>query len=264
LRSDHDWRNLQAMERRDLILIFFIIEITKPWPQVRDEVTLHPAGGSPIRMILDEIDIGNRSLNILLALYEHKNKARFLKTQKAKLACGVYNASGPLMLTIRDPGGFALEDPRREIVPNTLGPSTFVQDSGAGSSTLAQETAVSVRADAREVESIHSSDPGDLPRESRKEAKRVEREAWLAQLDNKDASFNEMAAVAKKELADDQAAEEHLRAELGMVGPVDADPDFKGDQMTSSAMADMVGGRLQHLSLWNQISMDHINVNTEW
>jgi hypothetical protein len=182
---------------------------------------LCPAAGPPIRMTLDELDIGNRSLNMLLAFYEHKYKAQFLRTQKVKLARGVYNAVGPLMLTIRDPGGFALEDVPKEIFPEAL---------------------VSVRADDSEVELTHSSDPGDLRKESRKEAQRIEREARRAQLDNKDASFNEIAAVTKKELADDKAAEERrLRAELGMVRPADTDPDLKCDRMTSSTTADMVG-----------------------
>jgi hypothetical protein len=203
---------------------------------------LCPAAGPPIRMTLDELDIGNRSLNMLLAFYEHKYKAQFLRTQKVKLARGVYNAVGPLMLTIRDPGGFALEDVPKEIFPEALGSSSSAQDSGAGSITLAELPVVSVRADDSEVELTHSSDPGDLRKESRKEAQRIEREARRAQLDNKDASFNEIAAVTKKELADDKAAEERrLRAELGMVRPADTDPDLKCDRMTSSTTADMVG-----------------------
>jgi hypothetical protein len=81
----------------------------------------------------------------------------------------------------------------------------------------------------------------------------------------RNASFVEMAVVAKDELADDKAAEEKpLRAEFGMVRPADEDPDLKGDQMTSSAMPDRVGGRLQQLVLWNRVCMGHINVNAEW
>jgi hypothetical protein len=162
LRSDRDWRNLQVMKRRGLVIFFNIIKVTKPWPQVWDEVTLHPEGGSFIRMVLVEIDIGNRNLNMLLALCERKNKARFSRSPRAKLARGVYDAVGSLMLTIRDPGGVALEDPRSGIDP--------AQGSGAGSSTLAQEPAASVHADDSEAESGHSSDPGDLRKKSRKEA----------------------------------------------------------------------------------------------
>jgi hypothetical protein len=264
LWSDHDWRDLQRWE---LVMISNTIKVTKPWPHVREEVILHPSVGNPIRMTLDELDIGNRRLNMLIALYEHKYKAHFLKTQKAMAARGIYNAVGPLMLTIRDPGGFALDDLQKAIFPDTLGPSASLQDSGAGSSTLAQVPVVSVHADDNEDESTHSSDPGGLQEENRKEAREIEQEARLAQLDNKDASFNELASVTKKELADDKAAEERrIRGELGMVRPVDTDPDLKGDRIRSSntTAADKVGSRLQQLSLWNEICMDHINVNTDW
>jgi hypothetical protein len=107
LRSNHDWRDLQTMKRRGFVMISNIIKITTPWPHVREEVMLYPTVGPPIRMTLDELDIGHRSLNMLIALYEHKYKAQFLKTQKAKTANGAYNAVGPLILTIRGPGGFA-------------------------------------------------------------------------------------------------------------------------------------------------------------
>jgi hypothetical protein len=61
-----------------------------------------------------------------------------------------------------------------------------------------------------------------------------------------------MAAVTKKELTLEKLAEEkRLRAELGMAKPADEDPDLKGDQMTSSAMIDRVGCRLQQLVFWN-------------
>jgi hypothetical protein len=165
LWPDHDWRNLQVVKRRGLVVLFNIIKVAKPWPEIRGEVTLYPAGGSPIRMIRDEIDIGDRKLDVLIALYEHP---------AAKLACGVCEAVGPLMLAIRGPGGIALED---------IGP---VHASGAGPSALAQEPAVSVRADDSEAESVRSSEPGGQLKESRKEAKRVEREARLVQFADKE------------------------------------------------------------------------------
>jgi hypothetical protein len=96
---------------------------------------------------------------------------------------------------------------------------------------------------------------------------KTERQARLAQLDDRDTSFEELQAVAKKEFADDKAAEERrIRGEHGMVRPVDADPDFKGDPIRSSdaAVADKISSRLQRKAFWNKVFMDHINVNTDW
>jgi hypothetical protein len=188
---------------------------------------------------------------MLIALYEHNTRRGSWRSRKPRL---LYHALGPVMLTIRDLGGSALgarSAPRgaifpiasgsrtwalREaIFPATLGSSTSSPDSGAGSSTLAQVPVVPARADDSEDESTHSSDPDGLRKENRKETKKIEREARLAQLDNRDASFDELQAIAKKEFADDKAAEEqHIRGERGMVRPADTDPDLRGDRTRSS------------------------------
>jgi hypothetical protein len=174
LWSDHDWRNLQVMKRRDLVILFNFIKATKPWPAVRGEVTLCPDGGSPIRLVLDEIDVGNGEFNLLIALCERKNKARFLKSPQVKFARGVYNAVGSLMVAIRDPQGFALEDH----VP--------MQDSGAGSSTLTKEPVIDVRADESETESVRSEDIRKGGAKQQKEEMRAslkaEKEARLARI----------------------------------------------------------------------------------
>jgi hypothetical protein len=199
--SNYDWRDLQNMKRRGLVVIFNKIKVAKPWPNVRDEVILRLPVANPISMSLDELDIGNRRLNMLIALYEHKYKAWFLKTSRAKAARGLYHAVGPLMLTIRDPGGSALgarSALQGAIFPATLGSSTSLPDSGAGSSTLAQVPVVSAHADDSEDESTHSSDPDGLRTEDREETKKIERETRLAQLDHRDASFDELQAITKR------------------------------------------------------------------
>jgi hypothetical protein len=63
----------------------------------RPVLTLYLDGGDPVVMVLGEFDIGNRKLNMLIAMCERENEGRFIKNAAAKLARGI--------LRIREPGG---------------------------------------------------------------------------------------------------------------------------------------------------------------
>jgi hypothetical protein len=80
---------------------------------------------------------------------------------------------------------------------------------------------------------------------------------------DKNASFHERSVVMKKEIAEDNAAEEkRLQAELKKVKP--AERDKEDQDMTVAATADLIGDKLRNLALWNKIPMDYVNVQTEW
>jgi hypothetical protein len=107
LWTTREWQYLQTLKRIDLIVMFDLLKNAKPMPPMREEVTLHPVFGGPIVMILGEVGIGDRKLNMLIAMCERKNKARFVTSDVAKLAHGVYNVVGSQILRIREPGGGA-------------------------------------------------------------------------------------------------------------------------------------------------------------
>jgi hypothetical protein len=263
LWSNRKWPYLQTLKRRDLIVLFNLSKGGVPLSSVRSEVTLHPTSGGPIELVLDEVDLGDRKLEMLLALCERENKARFLQSDAAMLARGEYHAVGSLMLKIRDPGGAASEDH----VP--------MQVSGVGSE--AQEPQViAARGDESETESAKSESlltstasrkaRAKLLREDTLE-KRKRVEANLARLADEDSSFEEKAVIIKNEIGLDNAAEEKRRlADLDKVKPTDRnDRGNKDDQlMMAAATADLIGDRLRKLVLWNKISLDYVNVQTEW
>jgi hypothetical protein len=111
LWSQEDMLDVANMSRRVLIDKHTIIRKMQPWPHVRKTVSWTPHGQAPIEMDLDDVDIANRKLHLLLALYERKRKCGFM-SRAAALKAGTYNAEGPLMLRIYGPGGIAALAPR--------------------------------------------------------------------------------------------------------------------------------------------------------
>jgi hypothetical protein len=93
------------MSRKEFIQQRNTLRAAIPSPPIHEEFTLYPDSGEPIVMPFDEIDIGNRRLNMLVAMCERKNKGSLMMSPTARAARRIYPVVGAQILQIRDPGG---------------------------------------------------------------------------------------------------------------------------------------------------------------
>jgi hypothetical protein len=174
--TSHSYKHLEALARKDFIQLYNTLRTAMPSPPIREEFTLYPESGGPIVMTFDEIDIGNRKLNMFIAMCEHKNKGRLINSPAARTARGIYPAAGAQILRIRAPGGGALE----EQIPGLV--SAAVASTGPASAAVASIGPESVI----EVESSESEMGDDESLESDSEESTEEtiekKEAKLAKL----------------------------------------------------------------------------------
>jgi hypothetical protein len=180
-----------------------LLKCAKHIPPVRDEVTLYPVVGDLIVMILDEVDVGDRKSNVLIAMCERKNKARFVTSDAAKLARGVYNTVGSQILRIRGPGGGALVG---QVPMRASGETSTGSEPPAVASARSETTAVDVRASGNEDESMRSGGPLASAAERKVRTKEIR-----DQLARENSIFQERSVATKKEIDKDNAAEASTR-----------------------------------------------------
>jgi hypothetical protein len=297
MRSDEVMRAVYVWSARDMAAVAAMKrqELRVAYQAVRKTVSWKPRVGDRITIMIDELDVAERKLHLLLALYERKRERSFM-TPQAIAQDRNYNAVGPLILRIYCPGGVAVPgrsaieeadvDEVAEVEVPEVGSNILPQVPEVGSSILPQPKAgvpdleeagdqdlvVDVRDSDSEKLSTDSDDPEGLQAEAHVEAWRVAKAARLSQIQNDisdpNLSLAQLADITKKELETDKAEEEtRQRGELDVAKPVDEmDNDLRGDETRhdNDPMIDRISSHLRAKALWNKVSMEHIDVDTDW
>jgi hypothetical protein len=221
------------MSRETLAMEYANMRMLEPWPDIRKEVSWQLKDRELIELEIDELDIANRSLELLLAMCEHKNKNQCL-SPAGRLAAGAYNVDRSLIVQLtNDPGG----------VPAPAASGNGVQD---------LVDAAGVAAGVR-----HSDDEDD---DDLKTAKRI---SLLAEVTTS-RSLKDIDEAAMK-LIDQQREDEERRTREDEPSEPDWDPDEEDkDHLDSGAALGQISRELEARQIWKAMVFASIHVNTCW